>query len=176
MTTDAITTTQNANHDALEEGPFINRDTDGVRTAECNHCGKLGNRAFNPGADNGLPTLARMSHLTDSGVDASQCYRCDDCNAVDIRAAFMRGESDYLYVSSDDRYLTTWTGVRVARVTHTRSGGRGWHGSEVVHYSARLVDANGNALDCWVWGRNGGAGMAIRVRPYTCGGKVRTTL
>jgi hypothetical protein len=85
------------------------------------------------------------------------CYAC--ASKPDIEAV-ERGESVFAYVSSDGKQITTWPGAVLMKVTYIGTANTGWHGSSVSYVQA--VAPNGTRY----YGKNGGSGMAIHMRPY----------
>ena len=89
------------------------------------------------------------------------CYADADKRArADLSAAGAEGQPfGGGYISSDDSMITTWTGGKLARITRTGVSRSGFNGSEIHSY--RATDRDGR-----VWyGRNGGPGMTITLRP-----------
>lgn len=78
-------------------------------------------------------------------------------------AAFLAGDPrKYVaYVSSDGKYLTTWVGDELARITHsTTSHRRGFYGVSFSVLHVRAVDSRGR----WWSGTGAGRNMFIRIR------------
>ncbi len=88
------------------------------------------------------------------------CYaHADQSEREAIAAAGGRGERFTAYVSGDGRAITTWTGGVLARVTEHGSSRSGFYDSMIHYWTATTPDGR-------VWfGRNGGTGMAITLRP-----------
>ena len=102
------------------------------------------------------PTPGKFS--TGSATDhagRTMCYPCaDSAQAADMATLGTRRIS--LYLSSDGKNITTWTGGVMARVTeHGASNRAGFYGSSIHYIRARDVDGV-----MW-FGKNGGPGMSI---------------
>lgn len=88
------------------------------------------------------------------------CYPCSDAGE---RATFATSDVFIAYVSDDGKSITTWPGGFLARVTYVSrtSGGFGsLPGRRGSVYAVGAIAPDGSE---W-YGRNAGAGMAIRLR------------
>lgn len=85
----------------------------------------------------------------------SMCYGCADSQQA---AEMTTADQMLLYLSSDGRSVTTWSGGVLARVTEHSATRTGWYGPDI--HLIRATDANGAR---W-YGRNGGNGMCIMLR------------
>ena len=87
------------------------------------------------------------------------CYTCADTEQLVTAQHARRGDIISAYVSSDGQSITTWSGGMIGRVARR---GEGW-----VSPSARGVYVVAKILGGpWVYGRGGGNGMCIKLRPY----------
>lgn len=87
------------------------------------------------------------------------CYFCANSEQLVTAQHAQRGDRIFAYVSSDGQSITTWTGGMLGRVTRRSEG---W-----VSPSARGVYITAKILGGpWVYGRGGGNGQCINLRPY----------
>lgn len=83
---------------------------------------------------------------------------CTACADDVVRAEMAKPEitSYVMYVSGNERFMTTWTGGIVATITRHTSAR--WAGTWIHHYRAETPDGSR-----W-YGKGSGAGMAINMR------------
>lgn len=84
---------------------------------------------------------------------------CYDCASKPDIEAVERGEEIWAYVSSDGKKITTWPGNELMRVTYNGTARTGWYNSEITYI--RAIAPNGRRY----YGKNGGNGMVIRMKP-----------
>lgn len=91
-----------------------------------------------------------------SHADGSKvCYSCAD---TEQRAELTTANVYGVYLSGDGKSLTTWTGGKLATVTHESDAKTGFYGSTIR--SVRAVTPDGSH---W-YGKGRGRGMCLTVR------------
>lgn len=105
------------------------------------------------------PTVTDSTFTNGTARDRDGKTFCYDCASKPDIEAVERGEELYAYVSGDGKRITTWPGNELMRVTRNISARTGFYNSK-VHY-IRAVSPNGREY----YGKNGGNGMCIRMRP-----------
>jgi hypothetical protein len=111
----------------------------------CARCGAT----FPELAGNGVTT--GYATLRDSGERI--CYACADAQQ---RADMLTADKYGVYLSSDGKTLTTWTGGELARVTSETTSRTGFHGTKLTHI--RAVGAGAK----W-YGKGAGRGMCLTI-------------
>lgn len=97
---------------------------------------------------------------TDPGTGRTMCpLHIREAERIRMQDAWANRTTFVAYTSSDGRLITTWPGGELAKVVHSGVSNSGWNGSEI--HTWRAVDPDGHT---W-YGRNGGNGMAITLRP-----------
>ena len=87
------------------------------------------------------------------------CYTCADTEQLVTAQHAQRGDIISAYVSSDGQSITTWSGGMIGRVIR-RSEGWVSPSARGVYITAKIPGGP------WVYGRGGGNGMCITLRPY----------
>jgi hypothetical protein len=122
------------------------------------HCAWCGAKFPDPPKDFG-PTGYAIIPMTKETV----CYACADRWT---REQMLASDKFGVYLSSDGKTLTTWTGGELARVTDEwKSSGGGFHFGPLTHVRAIAPDGS-----LW-YGKGSGRGMCLTIHRQRSGRK-----
>lgn len=113
-----------------------------------------------------VPTVPTYFHstgiplTTGAAIDLDGKAMCYQCAADKDIEAVAEGKEILAYVSGDGKHITTWAGIALMEVTYNGTARNGWNGSSISYISAAAP--NGKRY----YGKNGGNGMAIKLRSY----------